>query len=237
MWPSCFSSVFLTFSCPSIKQALELGKIKVADLAAAAGAVPRSSSSVAAQRNRATSAQQLRARKGLHRVSLKMWAQTSLNLCKSGCKWQAFQVPWLLLDASRPSRINHFVSAARHFQTWTLWTLLLWVEEILHQLIDGLSHYLKGFNHLRWCRISSIHSIISYLSSLCNCEIKILDSTTPFSQGSFPNKTLPLCWTALGILDDCRLIIYICIYIYIYIYICKLLYIILYIYITITYYI
>jgi len=72
MWPSCFSSVFLTFSCPSIKQALELGKIKVADLAAAAGAVPRSSSSVAAQRNRATSAQQLRARKGLHRVSLKM---------------------------------------------------------------------------------------------------------------------------------------------------------------------
>ena len=30
------------------------------------------------------------------------------------------------------------------------------MEEILHQLIDGLSHYLKGFNHPRWCRISTI---------------------------------------------------------------------------------
>ena len=25
--------------------------------------------------------------------------------------------------------------------------LLLWMEEILHQLVDGLSHYLWGFNH------------------------------------------------------------------------------------------
>jgi hypothetical protein len=37
-------------------------------------------------------------------------------------------------------------------------TSLLWMEEILHQLIEGLSHYLQVFNHLRWCRISSIHS-------------------------------------------------------------------------------
>ena len=28
-----------------------------------------------------------------------------------------------------------------------------WMEEILHQLIDGLSHYIWGFNHPRWCRI------------------------------------------------------------------------------------
>jgi hypothetical protein len=35
------------------------------------------------------------------------------------------------------------------------------MEEILHQLIDGLSHYLKGFNHPWWCRISSIHSSAS----------------------------------------------------------------------------
>ena len=35
--------------------------------------------------------------------------------------------------------------------------VLLWMEEILHQLIGGLSHYLLGFNHPRWCRISSIH--------------------------------------------------------------------------------
>ena len=33
---------------------------------------------------------------------------------------------------------------------------LQWMEEILHQLMGGLSHYLCGFNHPRWCRISSI---------------------------------------------------------------------------------
>jgi hypothetical protein len=37
---------------------------------------------------------------------------------------------------------------------------LQWMEEILHQLMGGLSHYLCGFNPPRWCRISSIHSII-----------------------------------------------------------------------------
>ena len=34
------------------------------------------------------------------------------------------------------------------------------MEEILHQLIGSLSHYLQGFIHHRWCRISSINSII-----------------------------------------------------------------------------
>ena len=32
------------------------------------------------------------------------------------------------------------------------------MEEILHQLIDSLSHHLQGFIHPRWCRISSINS-------------------------------------------------------------------------------
>ena len=36
--------------------------------------------------------------------------------------------------------------------------MLLLVEEILHQLIDSLSHYLQGSVH-PWCRISSINSI------------------------------------------------------------------------------
>ena len=34
------------------------------------------------------------------------------------------------------------------------------MEEILHQFIGGLSHYLHAFYHPRWCRISSIHSRI-----------------------------------------------------------------------------
>jgi hypothetical protein len=32
-----------------------------------------------------------------------------------------------------------------------------WMEDILHQLIGGLSDYSQGFNHPRWCRIYSIH--------------------------------------------------------------------------------
>ena len=36
---------------------------------------------------------------------------------------------------------------------------LLLMEEILHQLILSLSHYLQAFIHPRWSRISSINSI------------------------------------------------------------------------------
>ena len=38
---------------------------------------------------------------------------------------------------------------------------LLLMEEILHQLIDSLSHYLQDFINPRWCRISSINSIMA----------------------------------------------------------------------------
>ena len=40
---------------------------------------------------------------------------------------------------------------------WKITILLM--EEILHQLIGSLSHYLQGFIHPRWCRISSTNSI------------------------------------------------------------------------------
>ena len=40
------------------------------------------------------------------------------------------------------------------------WILLM--AEILHQLIWIISHYLHGFIHPRWCRISSINSINQY---------------------------------------------------------------------------
>ena len=32
------------------------------------------------------------------------------------------------------------------------------MEEILHQVVDSLAHYLGGFIHTRWYRISSINS-------------------------------------------------------------------------------
>ena len=46
-------------------------------------------------------------------------------------------------------------------------SIILLMEEILHQLIGSLSHYLQGFIHPRWCRISAINSIImKYLISV-----------------------------------------------------------------------
>ena len=36
---------------------------------------------------------------------------------------------------------------------------ILLMVEILHQLIGRLSHYLQGFIHPRWCKISAINSI------------------------------------------------------------------------------
>ena len=36
--------------------------------------------------------------------------------------------------------------------------MLRLMEEILHQLIGTLFHYLQGYVHPRWCRISSINS-------------------------------------------------------------------------------
>ena len=41
--------------------------------------------------------------------------------------------------------------------------VLLLMAEILHQFIGSLSHYLPGFIHPRWCRISSINSMIQVL--------------------------------------------------------------------------
>ena len=43
----------------------------------------------------------------------------------------------------------------------TIWNLKLQLmEEILHRLIGSLPHYLQGFIHPRWCRISSTNSMI-----------------------------------------------------------------------------
>ena len=43
---------------------------------------------------------------------------------------------------------------------------ILLMAEILHQLIGSFSHYLQGFIHPRWCKISAINSIMGN-SSFC----------------------------------------------------------------------
>ena len=59
----------------------------------------------------------------------------------------------LALSAALPS-----LGYSNNFEV--AWKLNILMEEILHQLIGSLSHYLQGFIHPRWCRISSINSII-----------------------------------------------------------------------------
>ena len=44
-------------------------------------------------------------------------------------------------------------------KVYCLRLVVLLMAEILHQLIWIISHYLQGFTHPRWCRISSINSI------------------------------------------------------------------------------
>ena len=50
------------------------------------------------------------------------------------------------------------------------------MEEILHQLIGSLSHYLQGFIHTRRCRISSINSMFSHgCHNFWDCILSLKD--------------------------------------------------------------
>ena len=51
-------------------------------------------------------------------------------------------------------------------------TILL-MEEILHQLIGSLSHYLQRFIHPSWCWISSVNSIMYKRSDTCLNERQV----------------------------------------------------------------
>ena len=41
--------------------------------------------------------------------------------------------------------------------------VVLLMAEIMHQLIGSASHYLQGFVHPTWCRISAMNSITGFL--------------------------------------------------------------------------
>ena len=78
--------------------------------------------------------------------------------------------------------------------------LILLMEEILHQLICSLCHYLQVFIHPGWCRISSINSSIRWvevlsISSTLRIQISIwgtLHARWPFSSTiSFIPSSLP----------------------------------------------
>ena len=59
--------------------------------------------------------------------------------------------------------------------------MILLMEEILLQLIGTLSHHLQGSLHPRWCRISSINSIIDMVRPhQCSMSTQEEDATTVF---------------------------------------------------------
>ena len=63
-------------------------------------------------------------------------------------EWLSLQPSW-----SIDSMMSHSLTVANRPN-------LLLMEELLHQLISTLSHHLQGFIHPRWCRISSINSMV-----------------------------------------------------------------------------
>jgi len=78
-----------------------------------------------------------------------------------------------LSDVSGPTRlekhetllVDWLVGVGKFSLVGTHEHMVLLVAKILHQLVGSLSHYLQGFIHPRWCRISSINSI--YLPRHC----------------------------------------------------------------------
>ena len=70
----------------------------------------------------------------------------------------------------------HFAGGKCFFLAMLRKHVILLMAEILHQLIGSLSHYLQGFRHPRWCRISAINSMFSEI----------------FTREVFEKKKLPL---------------------------------------------
>ena len=73
------------------------------------------------------------------------------------------------------------------------WTKLRLMEEILHQLIRRIHHYLQGFIHPRWCRISSINSMSPNNPLTPNvCCFSAQENNKPMIHKNHP-RTIWLC--------------------------------------------
>ena len=85
----------------------------------------------------------------------------SYSICISAC--------------SKADEWQHAVQLLRRLDDSDLWLayMILLMEEILHQLIGSLSHYLQGFRHPR-CRISCINNIKSIKKRSLHCYLPVL---------------------------------------------------------------
>ena len=82
-------------------------------------------------------------------------------------------------------------------------TLLL-MEEILHQLIGSLSHYLQGFIHPRWCRIFAINSIYAITTVVGSLRYIFWQISPPPGFGNNNENAQPQVLVSLGFLADTR---------------------------------
>ena len=73
-------------------------------------------------------------------------------------RWWLF---WAAREGCRKACLLCFFLIPTKYLVYKKYRILL-MEEIPHQLIWRNYHYLQGFIHLRWCRISSINSITGY---------------------------------------------------------------------------
>ena len=93
--------------------------------------------------------------------------------CSAERTWQILRVQ---------QKTTAFLVAPNLGNKGTIKMVILLMAEILHQLIGSLPHYLQGFIHPRWCRISAINCITSYLLKLgvfFGGPKKILSHTQP----------------------------------------------------------
>ena len=89
----------------------------------------------------------------MKRIPLLPVGKGFFGVCSSSVCWRPTLESYMQIQVGQKHRFLESVSIIYH---WFL--LLLLMAEILHQLIGSLSHYLQGFIHPRWCRISAINS-------------------------------------------------------------------------------
>ena len=73
------------------------------------------------------------------------------------------------------------------------WLELLLMAEILHQLIGSLSHYLQGFMHPWWCRISlhQQYGSVCVIYATTVFRVKYMTKRAPFSGRMYTARKTP----------------------------------------------
>ena len=94
-------------------------------------------------------------------------------------------IPYTLFETDKKSTNTRAVGTSTYKCLKYMSTNILLMEEILHQLMGSLSHYLQGFIHVRWCRISSTNRMIVRFECLFKMILLLSDHGESPSNPSF----------------------------------------------------